>query len=332
MARRCCCARDKADLRVLDDRLTGNEGLGRQRAFDCQAYGSGVDAGQDGDAIPPGPVGWPGCGLSKGEGGPRRQGVPAGSGTGSCRVWSCRHRQQPTAGRGEARRHDAGPHDHRGCDRVAMGLVIREEEAYRPGGSGRLSSRRPASGRRAPGLPDYLVLPTFWSADGAVLPGVTAGLGAVMPVSGPVAALVELGAFHSGMLFNSSAVRDTRNTPVPVSHWRSSIGRATWWAPMPSTPPTLTTTRSTCLESGFISTVWMSPIFLSSLPRTSVPRTFDTSSVSNGLGRSTGAVGAVPTMPAPGAAPGVTAEEPVGEGAVAPGMGVLGAVAVSRLG
>src|SRR4051812_4310190 len=57
MARRCCCACDKADLRVLDDRLTGNEGLGRQRAFDCQAYGSGVDAGQDGDAIPPGPMG-----------------------------------------------------------------------------------------------------------------------------------------------------------------------------------------------------------------------------------------------------------------------------------
>src|SRR5690349_9284506 len=57
-------------------------------------------------------------------------------------------------------------------------------------------------------------------------------------------------AFHSGIDFRSSADFVIRNAPLSASHLNSSTGSATWCAPIPTTPPALTTRRSIVRLSG----------------------------------------------------------------------------------
>src|SRR5262249_9128020 len=89
------------------------------------------------------------------------------------------------------------------------------------------------------------------------------GLGAEGGCELPEAVLSD---FHPGIFFKSSAVLPILKRSFPPSHLNASTGRATRWLPTPSTPPSLTTRRSTFFECVSISTAETSPIFLSSLP------------------------------------------------------------------
>src|SRR5262249_6361764 len=88
----------------------------------------------------------------------------------------------------------------------------------------------------------------------------------IAPLPPGLVAEAVLADFHSGIFFRSSAVLPILKPSFSPSHLKASTGSATRWLPTPSTPPSLTTKRSTVFDFGSISTVETLPIFLSSLP------------------------------------------------------------------
>jgi hypothetical protein len=60
---------------------------------------------------------------------------------------------------------------------------------------------------------------------------------------------------HSGISFTFAVVIGSRKAPFSASQANFSTGMATRWPPMPRNPPEVTTSRSICFESGFISTL-----------------------------------------------------------------------------